>query len=322
MATRCSTNRGFNVCVLGSSTSPLRYRREPLPYAMDVLDEAGLLRRPRGHARLPIQKRLFFAQASIRSTFSTNSARATISPSTSNAPISTNSSSTKPKTRRGRALRRNRQTLRQQKAIPSCSPWSAKTAQCTTWKPVSCSTPAASTAPLPRLMNWELPPQTVIRQVHFTHIDDRITSPNSTATKPRLHPPRAPRTWGGSSPSPSGGSSISVVGEEHYFRHESTAAVPSSIMAKSPSLPGKSTPTPNGTTASFRYLPATPPKAKGLLAAISPSWARPAQFPDPFSLTSGVTIAVQSSQTRRRLAAKDFARAAARLEKNRVLPCP
>ena len=36
---------------------------------------------------------------------------------------------------------------------------------------------------LSRLMGWDLPPNTVMRQVHFTHIDDRITSPKFDRNK-------------------------------------------------------------------------------------------------------------------------------------------
>ena len=71
---------------------------------------------------------------------------------------------------------------------------------------------------LPRLMNWELPPETVMRQVHFTHIDDRITSPKFDRNKNLvcIHPEHRD-VWVWFIPFANGRSSIGVVGEEHYL---------------------------------------------------------------------------------------------------------
>ena len=149
---------------------------------------------------------------------------------------------------------------------------------------------------LPRLMNWELPPETVMRQVHFTHIDDRITSPKFDRNKNLvcIHPEHRD-VWVWLIPFANGRSSIGVVGEEHYFRHESTAAILKNTVAEIPFLAEILADAKWDNGFPFRYLPGYTTKGKGLYGRHFALLGASGEFLDPI-FSSGVTIAVHSSK--------------------------
>ena len=159
---------------------------------------------------------------------------------------------------------------------------------------------------LPRLMNWELPPQTVIRQVHFTHIDDRITSPKFDRNKNLvcIHPEHRD-IWVWLIPFANGRSSIGVVGEEHYFRHESTAAILKGIVAEIPFLAEILADAEWDNGFPFRYLPGYTTKGKGLYGRHFALLGASGEFLDPV-FSSGVTIAVQSAKLAAACVAKEL----------------
>ena len=159
---------------------------------------------------------------------------------------------------------------------------------------------------LPRLMNWELPPQTVIRQVHFTHIDDRITSPKFDRNKNLvcIHPEHRD-IWVWLIPFANGRSSIGVVGEERYFRHESTASILKGIVAEIPFLAEILADAEWDNGFPFRYLPGYTTKGKGLYGRHFALLGASGEFLDPV-FSSGVTIAVQSAKLAAACVAKEL----------------
>lgn len=149
---------------------------------------------------------------------------------------------------------------------------------------------------LPRLMGWELPPDAVMRQVHFTHIDDRITSDKFDRNKNLvcIHPEHRD-IWVWLIPFSNGRSSIGVVGEEHYFRHLSSAQILKKTVSEVPFLAEVLVDAKWDNGFPFNYLPGYTTKSKGLYGRHFALLGASGEFLDPV-FSSGVTIAVQSAK--------------------------
>ena len=149
---------------------------------------------------------------------------------------------------------------------------------------------------LPRLMGWDLPPNTVMRQVHFTHIDDHITSPKFDRNKNLvcIHPKHRD-VWLWLIPFSNGRSSVGVVGEERYFGHNSSARILKQAVSEVPYLAEILADAKWDNDFPFNYLPGYTTKVKGLYGRHFALLGASGEFLDPV-FSSGVTIAVQSAK--------------------------
>ena len=149
---------------------------------------------------------------------------------------------------------------------------------------------------LPRLMGWDLPPNTVMRQVHFTHSDDRITSPKFDRNKNLvcIHPKRRD-IWLWLIPFSNGRSSVGVVGEERYFGHNGSARILKQAVSEVPYLAEILADAKWDNDFPFNYLPGYTTKVKGLYGRHFALLGASGEFLDPV-FSSGVTIAVQSAK--------------------------